>query len=48
MWVDQGRKFKNYLFKKFLRKNNIEMHSSHKEKESVFAERFIRTLKNKI
>ena len=30
------------------RKNDIEMYSTHKEGKSVVAERFIRTLKNKI
>ena len=30
------------------RKNDIEMHSAHNEGISVVAERFIRTLKNKI
>ena len=31
-----------------LEKSQIEMHSTHNEGKSVFAERFIRTLKNKI
>ena len=30
------------------RKNNIEMYSIHNEGKSVTAERFIRTLKNKL
>ena len=34
--------------KDFLKKNNIEMYSTFKEGKSVVAERFIRTLKNKI
>ena len=34
--------------KSFLQKNNIEMYSMHNEGKSVVAERFIRTLKNKI
>ena len=29
-------------------RNDIEMYSSHNERKSVVAERFIRTLKNKI
>ena len=33
--------------KSWLQNNNIEMHSTHNEKNFV-AERFIRTLKNKI
>ena len=34
--------------KSWLGKNAMEMHSTHNEKKSVVAERFIRTLKNKI
>ena len=34
--------------KSWLRKNYIEMYSTHNEGKSVVAERFIRTLKNKI
>ena len=34
--------------KSFLQNNIIEMYSTHNEKKSVFVERFIRTLKNKI
>ena len=26
IWVDQGSEFKNYLFKRFLKNNNIEMY----------------------
>ena len=47
-WVDQGSEFYNTLFKKWLKDNNIEMYSTHNEGNSVAAERFIRTLKNKI
>ena len=35
-------------FQKWLKDNNIEMYSTHKEGKSVVAERFIKTLKNKI
>ena len=38
----------NSSFKKWLKDNDIEMHSTHNEGKSVVAERFIRTLKNKI
>ena len=31
-----------------LEKNTVEIYSTHNEDESVIAERFIRTLKNKI
>ena len=34
--------------KSWLEENNIEMYSTHNEGESVVAEQFIRTLKNKI
>ena len=47
IWVDQGSEFYN-SFKGFLKINNIEMYSPYNEGKSVVAERFIRTLKNKI
>ena len=34
--------------KSWLEKNEIEMHSMHNEETYIIAERFIRTLKNKI
>ena len=34
--------------KSWLAKNDIEMYSTHNERKSVVAERFIRTLKNRI
>ena len=40
--------FYNNTFKDFLKKNNIEMYSKYNQGKSVVAERFIRTLKNKI
>ena len=48
IWVDQGSEFYNNTFKDFLKINNIEMYSTFNEGKSVVAERFIRTLKNKI
>ena len=48
IWVDQGGEFYNKLFKRFLKINNIEMYSTYNEGKYVVAERFIRTLKNKI
>ena len=48
IWVDQGSQFYNNVFKKRLRDNSIEMYSTHNEGKSTVAERFIRTLKNKI
>ena len=38
-WVDQGGQFKNYLFKRFLKNNNIVMYSISNEGTSVVAER---------
>ena len=48
MWVDQSGEFYNKLFKRFLEISNIEMYSTYNEGKFVVAERFIRTLKNKI
>ena len=48
IWVDQGGEFYNNLFKRFLKISNTEMYSKYNKAKSVVAERFIRTLKNKI
>ena len=48
IWVDQGSEFYSKSFKDFLKIKNIRMHSTYNEGKSVVAERFIRTLKNKI
>ena len=48
IWVDQGSEFYNNDFKKWLSDNNIIMYSTYNEVKSVVAERFIRTLKNKL
>ena len=48
IWVYQGSEFYNESFKHVLKINNIEMYSTYNEGKSVVAERFIRTLKNKI
>ena len=48
IWVDQGSEFYNNSFKNFWKMNNIGMCSTYNEVKSVVAERFIRTLKNKI
>ena len=48
IWVDQGGEFYNYDFKKWLSDNDIIMYSTYNEGKSVVAERFIRTLKNKL
>ena len=47
IWAEQGSEFYNQSFKDFLKINNIKMYSTFNGK-SVVAERFIRTLKNKI
>ena len=31
IWVDKGSEFYNNVFKKWLKENNIEMHSTHNE-----------------
>ena len=46
--MDKGSEFYNSSFKKWLKDNDIEMYSTNNEGKSVIAERFIRTLKNKI
>ena len=45
---DQGSEFYNNSFKDFLKINNIEMYSTYNKGKSALAERFTRTLKNKI
>ena len=47
IWVDQGGEFYN-VFEKWLSDNDINMYSMYYEGKSVVAERFIRTLKNKL
>ena len=46
--MDKGSEFYNNSFKKWLQDNDIVMYSTHNEGKSVVAERFVRTLKNKI
>ena len=48
IWVDRGSEFYNNSFKKWLQNNDTAMYSTNNEGKSVIAERFIRTLKNKI
>ena len=48
IWVDQGSEIYNHVFKRWLSRNNIIMYSTYNEGKSVVAERFIRTLKNKL
>ena len=46
IWVDKESEFYNSSFKKWLKDNDIKMHSLHNERKSVVAERFIRNLVN--
>ena len=48
IWVDEGSEFYNKVFKNWLKDKGIEMYSTYNEGKSVIAERFIRTLKNKL
>ena len=48
IWVDQGSEFYNHNFKEWLANNDISLYSTYNEGKSVVAERFIRTLKNKL
>ena len=48
IWIDKGSEFYNRSIKSWLEKNAIEMYSMHNEGKSIIAERFIRTLENKI
>ena len=46
--VDKNSEFYRRSLKSWLEKNAIEIYSTHNEEKSIAAERFIRTLKNKI
>ena len=46
--VDQGSEFYNCVFKKWSSDNDIIMYSTFNEGKSAVAERFMRTLKNKL
>ena len=48
IWINQGSEFYNSSFKRWLKDNDIEIYSTHNERKSFVAKRFIRTLKNKI
>ena len=47
MWIE-SIEFYCRTIKSWLHDNDIEMYSTHNERKSVAAERFVRTLKNKI
>ena len=46
--VDKGSEFYNNSSNKWLKDNDIAMYSTNNKGKSVIAERFTRTLKNKI
>ena len=48
IWVDKGSEFYDSSMKSWLEKNDIEMYLTHDEGKSVVADRFIKTLKNKV
>ena len=48
IWIDKGGEIYNRSMKSWLEKNDIKMYSSHNERKSVVAERFMRTFKKKI
>ena len=48
IWEDKGSECYNRSMKSWLQENDIAIYSTHNEGKSVVAERFIRTLKNKI
>ena len=48
IWVGKVSEFYNISIKPWLEKNDIEVYSTHNEGGFVVAERFIKTLKNKI
>ena len=48
IWEDKGSEFYNRSMKSWLEKNDVRMYLTHNEGKSVVADRFIRTIKNKI
>ena len=48
IWVGKGSGFYNRSMKSFLQNNDMEMYATHNEGKYGVAERFMRTLKNKI
>ena len=48
VWVDKGSEFYHRSMKSWLEKNAIETYSRYSEGNPIAAERFTRTLKNKI
>ena len=48
MWVDKGSESYNRLVRSWSQDHDVQMYSTHNERKCVVAERFLRTLKNKI
>ena len=48
VWVDKGSEFYNRSMKSWLQASNTEIYSTHNEKKSVVAKRFVGTLRNEI
>ena len=48
LWLAKDTEFNNRSMESILQNNDIEMYSTKNEEKSVIAEKFIRTLKNKI
>ena len=48
IWVDKGSEFYNRSMRSWLQDNNTETYSTHKERKSVVAWKYIRTLRNKL
>ena len=48
IWVDKGSELYNRIIKSWFQGNDIAICLTHNEEKSVAAERFSRTLKNKI
>ena len=44
VWSDRGKEFYNQTFLHFLKKQNIQIYSTHSDLKAVFVERFNRTL----
>ena len=48
LWCDRGTEFYNSTVQLLLEQNNIQLYSTNNEPKATIAERFIRTLRNKI
>ena len=47
IWLEKDSEYYNRSMKSWLQDNHLEIYSTHNEGKSVFAERFIETLKKK-